>query len=151
MREATAATATTVSDRFRRLPILLGSSELEASIEGTGTGARQASDEAVSTARYGLDISRMLSRVAQRPPQLVNRRVDPMLEIDERPIAPEPLTKLLTRHKTTVVGEQQQQNFKRLARKANAYSAFSEPPAWAFKTNGPNTSDAGGEHSLAVW
>ena len=68
----------------------------------------------------------MLGRIAQRSPQFVDRRVQPVLEIDERAVAPELFAELLARDQIAGFGEQEKQNLEGLARETDTHSAFAE-------------------------
>jgi len=69
----------------------------------------------------------MFSRIAQRSTQLINRRVQPVLEIDERSVvAPELLAEFLARDQIAVCSEQQEQNLDGLARKTDTPSVFAQ-------------------------
>ena len=59
---------------------------------------RHRSDEPVTTPREGLDVTGGLGRVAQRLPQLPHRRVEAVVEVDERVRRPELLPQLLSGH-----------------------------------------------------
>jgi hypothetical protein len=52
-------------------------------------------NEAVASTRHGLDEARRVRRIAHGLPQTVDDRVQPVIEIDERAVRPEPLTKLI--------------------------------------------------------
>ncbi len=52
--------------------------------------ARQSSDEAISAPLHGFDVTRILRRVAQRPPQLINYRVQTVLESRQTSRRPKP-------------------------------------------------------------
>ena len=71
--------------------------------------------ETVSATRYGFDIAWILGGIAQRPPQLIHGGMEPVLKIDECPFLPDPLTKFLVRNYITGMGQQYQQDLKRLA------------------------------------
>lgn len=77
--------------------------------------AFQGSDESISAARLRFDVPGILGGVSQRPPQLVDCRVQAVLEIDEGSLAPDLLAQLFTGNQFAGMRQQDQQNLEWLA------------------------------------
>jgi len=86
----------------------------------------------------------MFSRIAQRSTQFIDRRVQPMLEIDERSVvAPELLTQFLARDQIAVRSQQEEQNLDGLARETDTHPPFAQLASlgihlkrWEYKRSG---------------
>lgn len=88
------------------------------------------SNKSVSPAGEGLNIAGLLGRIAQRPPQFIHRGVQTVLEINERPLAPDPFTQLLAGDHFAGVCQQDQQDLKRLSGQPNANAALEQFPGY---------------------
>ena len=77
------------------------------------------SDKTVAASRYRLDVPRVIGRIAKGSPQFVDRRIQPMFEIDERSVGPELLAQFLTTDKIARFGDEKKQNLERLTGEAD--------------------------------
>ena len=82
------------------------------------------SDESISPARHGFDVSWIVGRVAQGTSQLIQRRVQAVLEIDEGTFLPDLLAQLLVGNHLARMRQQAQQNLQWLAGQADADTAL---------------------------
>src|SRR5215472_10539202 len=86
---------------------------------GTGRHLTQRRDEPVAAARHGLYVTRVFRGVAQGLPQLVDRDIEPVVEIDKRIGGPEPLAQLAEGHECTGALQQLKQDLKWLFLQGN--------------------------------
>src|SRR5262249_2223045 len=63
-------------------------------------------DELITALRVRPDIGRVFRGVAQSRPDLADREVQPLVEVDERVVAPDGLTQVLARHDLAAVLDQ---------------------------------------------
>jgi hypothetical protein len=84
----------------------------------------QAPNEPVSACRHCLDVPGVLSRITQRPPELVYGGVQPALEIDEGAFVPKLLPQLVPGNQVAGMFQQQKQNPKRLSGQPDTNSAL---------------------------
>jgi hypothetical protein len=80
---------------------------------------RNGSDEAIAFSGYGFDVERLVGRIAQSFPELHNRSIQAVIEIDEGIGRPEMLAQLFARDHLPGVFEQQEQNTRRLFAQLN--------------------------------
>jgi hypothetical protein len=99
--------------------------------------------ESIAAARHGFDVSRILGRIAQSASQLIHRGVEAVLEIDERPFLPDPLTQLVVCNHIPGMRQQGQQDLKRLAGQTNTYSALEQLPRWNIHFKGSEGQPSG--------
>src|SRR5215831_4821386 len=71
------------------------------------------SDEPVAESRECLDVPRVVSRIAQGRAQLLDGAVEPVLEVDEGVLRPQPSFELRSRHDVPRALEQDQENGER--------------------------------------
>ena len=71
-------------------------------------------NESIPALRNCLDITGILGRIVQRPPQLIYRRVQTSFKIDKRPFAPEVVSQLLASHQISGMRQKSQQDLKGL-------------------------------------
>ena len=81
-------------------------------------------DEAVAAAMQRFHEPWMLGVVAQHRPQALDRRVQPMLEVDERAVGPQPVPELLAGQHFSRPLEQHRQQLERLVLQAEAHAVF---------------------------
>ena len=86
------------------------------------------SDKPVSAARHRLDVLRVVRRISQGSAHLINRRVQTMLEVHERSLAPYFLAQLFPAYRFARVLEQNEQYLKRLARQPYSNPVLSNFP-----------------------
>ena len=96
-----------------------GSSDVVAS-------ALDRSDEAISAPLQRLDEARTLGVVAERGAQPLDRRVQPVLEIDERPVRPQPVAELVAGEHVRGTLEQHGQNFEWLVLQPDADAVLAQ-------------------------
>ena len=80
-------------------------------------------DEAVAAAGNRLNESRIIGRIAQGVAQLVHRRVEAVVVIDERVRGPKQQPQFVPRHHVAGMGEKVQENLERLPLQARAQLA----------------------------
>src|SRR2546427_10042802 len=81
-------------------------------------------DEAVAALGERLDEPWILRRVAESLSKTVHRRIQPMVEVDERVGRPQLLPKLLTGDDIPATGQQQDQNVERPATQFDLATLF---------------------------
>jgi len=74
------------------------------------------SNEAVTPARNGFDVTGIFGRVAQRSSQPVHRHIQTMFEFDKRVCPPKPVPQLFARHQLSGMLQQIMQDLERLTR-----------------------------------
>ncbi len=79
------------------------------------SGGRHRRDEAVAAALQRLDEARVVRLVAERGPQAVDGAVQPVVEVDERVVRPQPLAQRLARDGLPGLGQQGVQDAQGLA------------------------------------
>jgi hypothetical protein len=75
----------------------------------------QGSNESVATTRHGFDVAGIVGGIAQRAPELIDCRIEAMLEIDEGRFSPYFVTHLLAGNYLARVCQQYQQDLEGLA------------------------------------
>ena len=81
-------------------------------------------DEAIAAPVQRLHEPRVVGIVAERRAKPLDRRIQAVLEVDERPCRPETLPQLLARHDLARPLDHHRENFKRLILKPDADSPF---------------------------
>ena len=81
-------------------------------------------DKTVTAARNGFNVARLIRRVIERAPELVNRRVERMLELDEGAVGPELLLQLFASDQFTRPLEQDSEDAERPVLDFNAAIAI---------------------------
>ena len=87
---------------------------------------RDRRNEAVAAPRERLDEARILRRIAQSFPQLVDRRSQAMVKVDDRVVAPEPVLDLIPRDHFARPLQHANQNPEGLRLQTNADAGFAQ-------------------------
>ena len=85
--------------------------------------AFERADEAVAEAGEGLDEARLRRVVAEDGPEPLHHRVDAVLEVDRRPVRPQPLPDVLAGDDVAGPIEHQRQQLERLLLQADGIAA----------------------------
>ena len=81
-------------------------------------------DEAIAAPRQRLHVARIVRVVAQGGAEPLHGRIQAVLEVDERPLRPQPVPQLVTRHDVARTLEHQAEDFERLVLEAHARRSF---------------------------
>jgi hypothetical protein len=87
---------------------------------GRGLPPLEPGDEAIPPARHGLDEPRLIGFIAEGGAQPLDRRVEAVLEVDERSVGPETLPQFVARDDVAGALEHQAEDFVRLILQADA-------------------------------
>jgi hypothetical protein len=89
------------------------------------------SHESLSAPGQGLDVTRLVGRITQRLAQPVDRRVDAVLELDNRVVRPEEFLKFAPAHQPAWTLQQQTEDLKRLLLQTDAEAALAQFPRFS--------------------
>ena len=95
----------------------------------------QLTNKSIPPPRQCLDKARALRRLAQHFANLVNGRVEVVIDVDKR-IRPEPLLQFLPRHHFAGAFQQDGENLKRLAGEFQLHSALAHFSRWKVNFKG---------------
>ena len=98
-------------------------------------------DEAVAAPMQRLDEPRIVGIVAERGAQPLDRRIQAVLEIDERPRRPQTLAQLFARHHFAGPLEHHRENFERLILQPDADAALAQLARAQIDLEGPESLD----------
>ena len=107
-------------------------------------------DEAVAAPMQRLDEPRIVGIVAERRAQPLDRRIQAVLEIDERPGRPQALAQLFARHDFARTVEHRHENFEGLILKPDADSTLPQLARAHIDLEGPESLDVRRRRSTAA-
>ena len=116
-----------------------------------GLRLRHRGDEPVTPPREGLDVTGGLGRVAQGLPQLPHRRVEAVVEVDERVRRPELVPQLLSGHHLARALQEQDQQAKRLILQPDLQSLPAQLPETRGRPRRTRSRGSAAEWLTAPW
>ena len=94
-------------------------------------------NEAIALARNRLDKPRIVCRIPQGQPDLLDGRVETLIKFDESIRRPKRFLQILAAHQLTRAADQQYENLKRLVLQLDSWSCLRNSPAEESSSNSP--------------